>query len=307
MQPNTLALVSLFGAGLLLAVTTNLGKVASTLGVYPLAYLTWSLVGACVILLPLALWRGRTPRTDRRSLEYYFLAALLTVAGSNLIFFSVVGRLGVSFVALMYALPPLLTYVGALLLGMEKFCRWRAAGVVLALAGTAYLVLGQWAASTTESRWIAIALIGPVLLAIGNLYRTRRWPPGASAEALAPGMLIAAIVLLLSFAAAVDWPLALPTATISTVTLVAAQSVVFAGQFWLLFVLQKAGGPVFMSLMGGVSAVFAVPIARLLLAEPALPSWPPAAMLIAAGIIGMLVGVKACQPDNRSIAGKVTT
>ncbi|MEQ8693096.1 MAG: EamA family transporter, partial [Pseudomonadales bacterium] len=112
MQPNTLALVSLFGAGLLLAVTTNLGKVASTLGVYPLAYLTWSLVGACVILLPLALWRGRTPRTDRRSLEYYFLAALLTVAGSNLIFFSVVGRLGVSFVALMYALPPLLTYAG---------------------------------------------------------------------------------------------------------------------------------------------------------------------------------------------------
>lgn len=307
MQPNTSALASLFGAGLLLGVTTNLGKVASTLGISPLAYLTWSLVGACAILLPLALWRGHMPHTDRRSLEYYFLAALLTVAGSNLIFFSVVGRLGVSFVVLMYALPPLLTYAGALLLGMEKFCRWRAAGVVLALAGTAYLVLGQWAASTTEPRWIAIALIGPVLLAIGNLYRTRRWPPGASAEALAPGMLIAAIVLLLSFAAAVDWPLALPTATISTVTLVAAQAVVFAGQFWLLFVLQKAGGPVFMSLMGGVSAVFAVPIARSLLAEPALPSWPPAAMLIAAGIISMLVGVKACQPDNHSIAGKVTT
>ena len=52
---------------------------------------------------------------------------------------------------------------------------------------------------------------------------------------------------------------------------------------------------------------FAVPIARLLLSEPALPSLPPAAMLIAAGIISMLVGVKACQPENRSIAGKVTT
>ena len=46
--------------------------------------------------------------------------------------------------------------------------------------------------------------------------------------------------------------------------------------------------------MGSVSAVFGVPIAMLVLAEPALPAFLPSAALIAAGIAVMLLGVNAC-------------
>jgi len=286
---------ALLAAGLLLGVTTNLAKVAHGTGVTPLAYLTWSLVGAALLLKMVSYFRGQTAKVNRRSVEYFVISALLTVAGSNLIFFSAVPHLGVSFVALMFSLPPLLTYVGALVLRMERFCWWRAAGVVLALFGTAVLVIQQWAAPDTNHFWIALALFGPVLLSAGNLYRTRRWPPGATAESLAPGMLLGAIGVLMLFALVSGWSLTIPTESGYAVPLIATQAAVFAGQFLLLFVLQKAGGPVFLSLMGGVSAIFAVPIAMLLFAEPVLPAFLPSATLIAAGIVCMLLGVTVCQ------------
>ncbi len=183
------------------------------------------------------------------------------------------------------------------MLGMESFCWWRATGVVMALAGTGVLVLGQWTTQDADHFWIALTLIGPVLLAAGNIYRTRRWPPGERAESLAPGMLLASTALLLTVTMITPgWTLGVSTESTYALPLIGTQSVVFAGQVSLLFVLQKAGGPVFLSLMGAVSAVVAVPIAMVLLGEPALPALLPSGTLIAAGIAGMVIGVRACQP-----------
>lgn len=294
----SIASAALLGCGALLGVSTNLAKVAHGIGLVPLAFLTWSLVGATVLLQLTAMFRGQKAPVNRRSVEYFVLAAFLSVAGSNLIFFNAVTHVGVSFVALTISLPPLLTYVGALLLRMEFFCWWRAAGVVLALVGTGFLVLGKWTAPDTDHFWIGLTLIGPVFLAAGNIYRTLRWPPGASAESLAPGMLFGATALLaLSALVIPGWSLDVSDENTYALPLIAAQAVVFAGQFLLLFVLQKAGGPVFLSLVGAVSAVVGVPIAMVLLAEPTLPALLPSAALIGAGIVSMVIGVRACQPN----------
>ncbi len=285
------ALAILLAAGLLLGITTNLPKIAAGAGFSPLAYLVWSLIGATGILLAHAFSRGVLPVLNRRSLEYFVIAGFLTTAGANLIFFSAVPHLGVSFIALLLALPPLLTYAGALMLGMERFCRWRASGVLLALSGTGLLVARQWSAADAQLMWVGVALLGPLMLAGGNLYRSWRWPPGASPESLAPGMLVAATAILLIYAFSAGAGLALPTSVNAFATvLVVVQAAIFAGQFLLMFKLQQAGGPVFLSLMGGVSAVFGVPIAMVLLAEPALPGMLPSALLVATGIACLLRG-----------------
>lgn len=290
------ALASLLGAGLLLGITTNLAKLAGVNGFTPLAYLTWSLAGATVLLFAVSSLRNQFMRLNRRSIEYSLVSALLTVTGSNLIFFSAVEHLGASFIALMLSLPPLLTYVGALMLRMETFCHWRAIGTGLALTGAVYLIAQQWTAPDASTGWLLFTLGGPVLISAGNLYRTRRWPPGASAEALAPGMLLGAVVLLLLFTLITRSSLRLPIDTGYALVLVGLQAAVFAGQFMLLFVLQKTGGPVFLSLMGGVSAIFGVPIAIVALGETILPGFVASAVLIAAGIASMLVGIRACRP-----------
>lgn len=305
-RQSYLAPVTLLAAGLLLALTTNLAKVSQGLGMTPLSYLTWSLTGAALILTMFSHYRGKFPVLNRRSIEYYVLSGFLTVAGTNLIFFSAVRHLGVSFVAMMISLPPLLTYLGALMLRMERFCWRRATGVALALAGTAYLVLQQWEMPGSDPAWIALALLGPVLLSAGNIYRSRRWPPGASAESLAPGMLLGAIVALVMLSSLFDLALEIPLHRNNAVLLVFLQSVVFAGQFLMLFVLQKAGGPVTLSLMGGVSAVFAVPIAMILLSEPALPGLAVSASLIALGILCMLLGVTTCNGETAASIRQTT-
>ncbi|MFN3235863.1 MAG: DMT family transporter [Pseudomonadales bacterium] len=282
--------MALLGAGFLLALTTNLAKIAHGVGIAPIAYLTWSLVGAASLLLMVSGFRGQLSQLNGRTVEYFLVAGLLTTAASNLIFFSAVAHLGVSFIALMFSLPPVITYVLALAMKMERFDVWRALGVVLALTGTALLVSDHWSAPDVQTKWLAVALIGPVLVALGNVYRTLRWPPRASAESLAPGMLVGAIVILFLFARLFGWPLGIAISEPQVLPLILLQACVFAGQFLLLFVLQKAGGPVFLSLMGGVSALFGVPIAMIFLAEPLLPMFVASSALIAAGIVAMVRG-----------------
>lgn len=279
-----LPLVLLLATGSMLGVTTNLAKLAGEAGLPPLAFLAWSIVGATAILLMVAWWRGELPNINRRTLEYFIVAAFVTVAASNLIFFSAVPRVGASFVALAIAFPPLLTYLGALALRMEGFDMLRAGGVALALAGAAVLAIFKFSAPDASVFWIALTLCGPVLLAIGNLYRTFRWPKGESAEALAPGMLVAASVMLLVASVLPGFTVSIPSDATNAIWLIGAQIGLFAAQFLLMFSLQKHGGPVLLSLLGSVGAIVGVPVAILLLGEEPPEGLIYAVPLIAAGI-----------------------
>lgn len=282
-----LPLILLLTTGTMLGASTNLAKIAGDAGLAPLAFLAWSITGAAVVLLAIATVRRKLPSVNRRTIEYFIVAAFVTVAGSNLIFFSAVPRVGASFVALAIAFPPLLTYLGALVLGIERFDAIRAAGVALALAGAALLAVFQLSVPNAPVFWIVLTMLGPVLLAAGNLYRTYRWPEGESADALAPGMLLAAAVMLLLTGALPGFTLALPGGTFPYL-LVLIQTGLFAGQFLLLFALQKSGGPVLLSLLGSVGAMVGVPVAILLLNET-----PPEGLIYAAPLIAVGVALVA--------------
>ena len=281
-----LPLLCLLGGGALLGISTNLAKLAGELGLSPLAFLCWSTVGAAALLMALAAWRGALPPVNARTLEYYAVSALVGVVASNLIFFSAVPHVGAGFIALIISLPPLLTYVGALALRMEPFKLLRALGVVAALAGAGVLAARKLSAPNADAFWILLALAGPVLLAIGNLYRTLRWPKGVSADALAPGTLVAAVLMLLATGALPGFTLAVPLDQWQPLVLLAVQAMVYAGMFLLLFMLQKIGGPVLLSLLGAVGAVVGVPVAVFLQGEA-----PPGGLWLGAGLIAMGVAL----------------
>ncbi len=278
--------VCLLVGGALIGISTNLAKYAGQIGITPLAFLFWSITGAAIILLVVALLKQQLPPLSARSFEYYFVAALISVAGSNLLLFSAIPHVGAGFVALIISLPPLLTYLGALTLRMERFNIIRALGVAAALMGAGVLALRKFTAPDASMFWILIALCGPVLLAIGNIYRTLRWPDKASPHALAPGMLIAAALLLLAFGALPNFSVTISLAEWLPLSLIVIQAGVFAGQFLLLFVLQKTGGPVLLSLLGSVGAVVGVPIAIFLQGES-----PPAGLFLGASLIAIGVAL----------------
>ena len=282
-------LLYLLSGGALLGLSTNLAKLAGEAHLSPLAFLCWSIIGAALVLMVVAAQRRELPPVNTRTLEYYAVSALVGVAGSNLILFSAVQHVGASFVALIISLPPLLTYLGALAFRMERFQRLRAAGVAAALAGAGTLAARKLSAPDADGFWILLALAGPCLLAIGNLYRTLRWPDGVSAAALAPGMLIAAAVMLLGAGFLPGFSLAVPMDSLPLV-LIIVQAAVFAGMFLLLFMLQKTGGPVLLSLLGSVGALVGVPVAIFLQGETPPEGLFLGATLIAAGIALLTLG-----------------
>nr|WP_295714447.1 DMT family transporter [uncultured Halomonas sp.] len=291
-------LLYLLAGGTLLGLSTNLAKLAGEMQLSALAFLFWSILGAAIILLALAAYRRHLPPVNRRTVEYYAVSALLGVAGANLLFFSAIPHVGAGFVALIITLPPLLTYIGALTLKMERFQFLRAAGVMSALTGAFTLAFHKLSAPDADYLWILLALIGPVLLAIGNLYRTLRWPAGVSSDALAPGMLIAASILLLGVGLLPGFSLHVPMDRFLPIVLIGLQAIVFAGQFLLLFLLQKSGGPVFLSLLGSVGAVVGVPVAILLQGETAPEGLLLGILLIGAGIALLNIGKAKQVPDR---------
>ncbi|MCL7928849.1 DMT family transporter [Halomonas llamarensis] len=290
-------LMYLFAGGALLGLSTNLAKLAGDLQLSALAFLFWSISGASLILLVLSAFRHNLPPINLRTLEYYFVSGLLGVASANLLFFSAIPHVGAGFVALIITLPPLLTYIGALMLKIERFQVMRAAGVISALAGAVSLAFHKLSAPDADYVWILLALIGPVMLAIGNLYRTLRWPAGVSSDALAPGMLIAAAVILLNAGFLPGFSLSVPTDRSLPIILIALQALVFAGQFLLLFLLQKSGGPVFLSLLGSVGAVVGVPVAILLQGETAPEGLLLGTLLIGTGIALLNIGKAKQRPQ----------
>ncbi|MGB2140715.1 MAG: DMT family transporter [Psychrobacter sp.] len=277
-------LLCLLVGGALLGIATNLAKFAVEIGLTPLAFLFWSISGAAIILSIIAYMRDEVLAPSARSFEYYVIAALVSVAGSNLIFFSAIPHVGAGFVALIISLPPLLTYLAALVINIERFNIWRAFGVAAALAGAGVLAARKFSAPEASVFWIALALCGPVLLAIGNIYRSLRWPDDASPIALAPGMLIAAAIMLGLVGLLPGFTLAVPLATALPIGLIVLQASIFAGQFLLLFVLQKTGGPVLLSLLGAVGAVVGVPVAVFLQGEAIPEGLVLGGSLIALGV-----------------------
>ena len=229
--------------------------------------------------------QGADPRLGRlwgRS-GYLFVAGLLTIAAPNLLVFSAAPVVGAGFVALAITFPPLLTYAGAVLLRLEAFDARRATGVALVMAGAIWLALAKIGDGQASPGWVAATLMIPVFLAAGNIFRTLKWPEGARPDELAPGMLMAAAVILLGFGLSTGQDIGLPSET-AQITLLLVQSVVFGLQFVVFFMLQREGGPVMLSMIGAVAALVTVPLSMILLAEQSPQGLIPGGGLIATGI-----------------------
>lgn len=308
-QRTWLPLVLLLANGSLLGLSTNLAKLAGAAGLDPLAFLCWSVVGAALVHTSIAALRHRRPTFNARTVEYFVVAGLVGVAAPNLLFFGAVPHIGASFVALAIAFPPLFTYLGSLLLGLERFQPRRALGVALALCGAVLLAVLKLTAPDVEPFWVMATLGGSLLLAVGNIYRTQRWPKGAAPDTLAPGVLTASALLLLvcgglaSFIGGADTALSLSVPLQEEpLLLIVAHVAILSIQYLLYFALQKLGGPVYLSLLGSVGAVVGVPIAVLVLGEAVPRGLVLGGTLIALGV-GLLTRTGSRASSSVAVPG----
>lgn len=281
--------------GGLLGMIFPLGKIATGAGV---SAVVWSFVisfGVGTILILVQIVRRDLPRLDRHKLRYFAVAGAISYAIPNIIVFAAIPHLGAGFTAIMLTLSPVITLTLSLLIRLRRPSPLGIGGIAVGFVGAVIVAatrgeLGQPAALS----WVALGLLIPVALAVGNIYRTIDWPAHAGPIELAIGSHYAAavILLLVGLVPAANFDLA-PLADLPLA--VVAQAASSAGMFVFFFRLQAVGGPVYLSQIGYVAAAVGLVSGTLFLGERyALLTWAGAAIVG----IGVVMTTKAQSRES---------
>jgi drug/metabolite transporter (DMT)-like permease len=278
----------LVSTGILLGATLPVARLAGEAGWSPVAFTFWAALGSGLALL----FVGRTsrPRISAGLVRYSFVAGVLSVAVPNSLAFIVMPDLGTTLTSLAYTLPPLFTYAFGWMAGMERYRPARLAGVLMGMAGVALLILGKPIQGGTTGMALFLALVIPLSIAGGNVYRKRYLPDGVDARSLAGGMLLAGAAALL--------PLLLAAGNIfptgANWLLVLVQCAFTSLGYLVYFRFQKVADPVYFSQLGYVMSATGV-LCGVFLFDEALTPWMPVAIaVIAAGVA--LVNRRPPQP-----------
>tara|TARA_R100001143_G_scaffold63254_1_gene69185 strand:- start:2276 stop:3184 length:909 start_codon:yes stop_codon:yes gene_type:complete len=253
------ALSLLIISGTLTAALYMVRKLAGVESIPVLLFLFWQLSGSALVVWLFSL-RSRTyPVWNLEHVKYYLIGGLLGTTIPFILVFIVLEELQVGLVGLLTALSPIVTYFLARVVGCEQASMLRLSGLVVGLAGVAYL-LTSGESINFSAHWFSLllALMIPVTLAISNIYRSRYWPDGSEATAVVIGMLIinAGLLFLINL-----W---LGNFQINILKSSHAAYLIYilpllAGAAYISsFKLLKVGGPVYLSQMGYVITVVTI-------------------------------------------------
>jgi drug/metabolite transporter (DMT)-like permease len=258
----------LFAAGGFIGLIFPFTKMAGQLGMSPLSYTGLSAAGAALVLHIVARFGAAPPPASRAEMSYALIAGQLTFAIPFGTLAAVVPHAGSGVPAILQSLAPLLTLAIVYVLGAERPSLLRSVGLAMGFAGVLLILFARGAgadASGARLFWYLAALVTPLALAFGNVYRSLAWPEGSKPVPLARLTLLAASFGLLMLAGLFQllglggpalaglekgWPLIL------------VQSLVTGIGYAFFFRLQQVGGPVYLSQISyvntGVGVIFAV-------------------------------------------------
>jgi drug/metabolite transporter (DMT)-like permease len=200
----------------------------------------------------------------------------------NFLTFTVIPKIGSGLAAIMFALSPVVTALLSTILRVRPPNRFGMIGIAFGLIGVLIIIFGRNAhIEGGMSIWLLAALLIPIFLGLGNVYRTSAWPKGANPLQLASTTNLAAVPFLLAFTF-------IPTSTIDPqplfkiAGLIALQLAVSTTMFLMFFRLQQIGGPTYLSQIGYVAAAVGLFIGVFYLHESY-----PVSVWLGAGVVAL--------------------
>ena len=274
----------LLAVGTLLGLNFPLGKLAQAAQVPAVLWAALISLGASTLLGAWLLLRRRPVVCDAQHLRYFVITALVSYALPNLLVLAAMAHLGSGPTAMMFTLSPLFTALLSRLAGLRAPARLEYWGIAIGFGGALLVALARGEAGRPAAwLWVGVGLLIPLLLALGNVYRSLDWPPRADGTWLAVGSHGVAALLLLALCALTGAWRGLP-ALAGVPWLAAAQVAAAVLMFPLFFRLQALGGPVLQSQIGTVGAGVGVAVGAGLLGERYPPLVWGGVALIALGI-----------------------
>jgi drug/metabolite transporter (DMT)-like permease len=213
------------------------------------------------------LLRGKRVGLDAGRLRYFLIAAAVSYAIPNLLMFSAIPHLGAGYTGIMFTLSPVITLLLSVLTGVRRPTRLGMVGIAVGFAGALVVAWTRGEAGRpADPFWVLVGLCIPLMLALGNIYRTIDWPREAGTTELAVGSHLAAAAMLVVYAL---WngDAGRAEALLGVPWLVVAQVVASSMMFVFFFRLQQVGGPVYLSQIGYVAAAVGLIAGILVLGE----------------------------------------
>lgn len=197
MNATTLRLLLTLTAGTLVGSIFVIGKLLMSQGLSPVAVSFFQVVGAASVIVTLVVARGTRLPTDPASLRFFTIAAVIAVSASALIGNWVLARIPAGIFTVVVTLSPLFTSLFQALVQRKLPSRNALIGTGLGLLGVSLVLLPRAQSVDSEQALaLAVALAVPVLLAAGNVYRSRYWPAGMDASTSTAGtMALQALML----------------------------------------------------------------------------------------------------------------
>lgn len=288
-EPRRVPVIGLLVAnGFLIALMLALAKEATAQGVPAIAYAFWQTLIAGSLLL---IFSGEgSVLLDRSLIRYFVVSGLSGVAIPNAIAFMLVNKTGTGFTGIMYALPPIFTFLIATTLGLEKLNWSKLSGLLIAALACAWIILQRHAnLGNVNILWYLLGIVIPVMLSIGNVYRSVAWPKGINSMSLAAGTLIAASIALGLIGSFTQITFVSSQFSTNALILMMMQGLLTALTYLCSFEVQKRSDPVFYSQLGTVAAIFGLGIGMIWLDESySLSIW-----------IGVFVVIMGLRMSNR--------
>ena len=174
-----------------------------------------SFLGIALVFSTIAIFRQSWPPVQGNNIRFYFVSGLLGFVLPFLLENLVAPHLAVFVFIVIISMMPILTFVIAVITGVEKPAYFQIASLCLGLV-VAFLV----AFDTTHSqnideldlKWIVIAFGVPILYAVNTLFIASRWPSSADSlqVAHAQAIVVSIFVVIGSITTKTvgEWPLA---------------------------------------------------------------------------------------------------
>lgn len=271
-----------------------LGKLAAQAGVNPALWAVVICLGAGLVMLAVALTFETVPAVPG-ILRYAAISGFISNVIPLFLTFAAIPHIGSGLASIMVALSPVATALLSMLLKVRPPSLLGLGGIALGLVGAITIIIGRNASfSTGQSHWLLLALLIPVFLGFGNVYRTMAWPKGAGPMRLAAMINLAAVPPLLVLAWSRGGIDLAPFAAVPL--LVAAQLAASSIMYLTFFRLQAVGGPTYLSQIGYVAAVIGVGIGVTFLGEayPAIV-WAGVAVVASGIALSTLAQVRAAK------------
>ena len=274
----------LLGTGAALAMILPLGWQAHEAGIdlFLWAAMIALVPGLCVAALSA---RASVNWKLKNLWPFGFVSGIFASVIPNTLLLLAIPHIGSGLAAVMFALSPVVTALLSLVLGVRPPDARLLVAVSCGFVGAILVVAGRNdLALPGAPAWLLFALVVPVSLAFGNIFRTAYWPVGASPLQIAVVANLSIVPIFIALSLWTKGGLEIAP-LVNHLPLALAQCLSATAMIMMFFRLQQIGGPTYLSQIGYVAAAVGLVVGVVWFKE----TYPPLVWAGAAAIMGGLL------------------